>query len=97
MLESRVLLASSKTSRNHGALQNALTTATYLNQQLRQNEEVGLDMSAAVRYESANVLWSQGEMTASIRMLQDLQKDMNPKSQTVHVGKPELLAKLVCC
>ena len=96
-VESRLLLTSSKMSRMHGALQNALTTATYLNQLVLPCEEAGVDISAAVRFESANVLWAQGEMTASIRMLQDLQKSLGSHAQMVHVGKPELLAKLVCC
>ncbi|KAK4696525.1 hypothetical protein P7C71_g1403, partial [Lecanoromycetidae sp. Uapishka_2] len=80
--------------RLHGALQNALTTATYLNQLVKPCEEAGVDISAAVQLESANVLWGQGEMTASIRMLQDLKKSTTSPSQLVRVGKPELLAKL---
>ena len=95
-LESHLLLASSTMSRFHGALQNALTTATYLNQLVKPCEEAGVDISAAVQLESANVLWGQGEMTASIRMLQDLKNSAASDSQFVRVGKPELLAKLVC-
>ena len=95
-VESRVLLSSSHMSRMHGALQNALTTATYLNQLVIPCEEAGIDISAAVQFESANVLWAQGEMTASIRMLQDLRKSLSSHAPSAHVGKPELLAKLVC-
>ena len=84
-------------SRLHGALQNALTTSTYLNQLVIPCEEAGVDISAAVKFESANVLWSQGEMAASIRMLQDLQKSLGSHAQLAHIGRPELLAKLVCC
>ncbi len=94
-VESRLLLASSTMSRFHGALQNALTTATYLNQLVKPCEEAGVDISAAVRLESANVLWGQGEMTASIRMLHDLKRSTASQSQLVRVGKPELLANLV--
>ena len=82
-------------SRHHGALQNALATATYLTQLTKSCEEAGLNITAAVQLESANVLWAQGEMTASIRMLQELQQNYDTKSQYIHVGKPELLAKLV--
>lgn len=95
-VESRSLLASSKMSRLHGALQNALTTSTYLNQLVLPCEEAGVDISAAVKFESANVLWSQGEMAASIRMLQDLQKSLGSHAQLAHIGRPELLAKLAC-
>lgn len=93
--ESHALLASSRMSRRHGALQNALATATYLTHLIEPCKEVGLNISAAVQFESANVLWDQGEMAASIRMLQDLQKNFDAKSQLIHVGMSELLAKLV--
>ena len=94
-IEVRALLASSNMSRHHEALQNTLATATYLNQLIKPCEEVGVNIKAAVQLESANVLWDQGEMTASIRMLQDLQTNLDPSSNFIHVGKPKLLAKLV--
>ncbi len=94
-LETHVLLASSQMSRDHGALQNALTTATYLNQLVEPCRKIGLDIAAAVQFESSRVLWSQGEMTASIRMLQDLRGTRTKERQLDQVGKPELLAKLV--
>ena len=93
--EARVLLASSQMSRDHEALQNALTTATYLNQIVKPCQDAGVDISSAVRFESAHVLWGQGEMTASIRMLQDLQNTPTTKVELVKVGRAELLAKLV--
>lgn len=94
-IEIRALLSGSKMSRHHGALQNALATSTYLTHLVKPCAEVGLDITSAVQLESANVLWGQGEMIASIRMLQDLQPTIESGSQLVHVGKPELLAKLV--
>lgn len=94
-LESQILLASSRMSRVHGALQSALKTATYLTQLVEPCAKVGVDITTAVQYESANVLWAQGEMTASIGMLQDLRNMPASKSQLVDVGKAELLAKLV--
>lgn len=94
--ESNALVASSKMSRLHGALQNALATATYLTQLVDSCEDAGINITAAVQLESANVLWDHGEMTASIRMLQDLLQKFDSKSQLIHVGKSELLAKLVC-
>lgn len=94
-LESHALLASSRMSRRHGALQNALGTAMYLTQLIKPCEDAGINITAAVQLESANVLWAQGEMTASIRMLQELLQNFDSKSQLIHVGKSELLAKLV--
>lgn len=94
-LESHLLLASSHMSRAHGAIQNALSTVTYLTELVKPCKEVGVDISAAVRLASANVLWDQGEMTASIRVLQDLQGLLDSHVQLIEVSKPELLAKLV--
>ena len=94
-LESHILLTSSRMSRTHGAIQNALSTVTYLTELVKPCKEVGVDISTAVRLASANVLWDQGEMTASIRMLQDLQELLDSHNQLVEVSKPELLTKLV--
>lgn len=94
-LESHLLLASSNMSRAHGAIQEALSTVTYLTELVKPCKEVGVDISAVVRLASANVLWDQGEMTASIRMLQDLRGLLDSNAQAVEVSKPELLAKLV--
>lgn len=94
-LESHLLLESSNMSRAHGAIQEALSTVTYLTELVKPCKEVGIDISAVVRLASANVLWDQGEMTASIRMLQDLQGLPDSNAQLIEVSKPELLAKLV--
>ena len=95
LLESQVLLASSKISRKQAALQNALTAVTYLTELEQSCQATGVDISSAVQFESAQVLWEQGEMSTSIRMLQELQSTINPKAQSIHVGKPELLVRLV--
>ncbi|KAL9603048.1 MAG: hypothetical protein Q9219_001412 [cf. Caloplaca sp. 3 TL-2023] len=94
IIEARALLSSSQMSRRHGALQNALAVTTYLNRLVQPCKDLGIDISAGVQLESANVLWDQGEMTASINMLQDLKANMTPGKHAIHVGKPELLAKL---
>ncbi|KAL8703539.1 MAG: hypothetical protein Q9201_003296 [Fulgogasparrea decipioides] len=94
IMESRALLSSTQMSRRHGALQNALAGATYLNRMMQPCKDLGLDISAAVRFESAGVLWDQGEMATSIKMLQDLASSIDTGKHAIHVGKPELLAKL---
>ncbi|KAI4263133.1 MAG: hypothetical protein L6R42_001710 [Xanthoria sp. 1 TBL-2021] len=93
-MEARALLSSSQMSRRHGALQNALAAATYLNQLTQPCKDLGSNISAAVQFESAGVLWDQGEMAASIKMLQDLNSTIDAGKHAIHVGKPELLAKL---
>ena len=95
LLESQVLLASSRISRKQAALQNALTAVTYLTKLEQSCQASGVDISSAVQFESAQVLWEQGEMSTSIRMLQELQSTINPQAQSIHVGKPELLVRLV--
>ncbi|KAL8900186.1 MAG: hypothetical protein Q9207_005812 [Kuettlingeria erythrocarpa] len=93
-MEARALLSSSQMSRRHGALQNALAVTTYLNRLVQPCQASGIDISAAVQFESAAVLWDQGEMAASINMLQELKAHMDGGKHAVHVGKPELLARL---
>lgn len=82
-------------SRRHGALQSSLATATFLGQLVQPCLDLGMNIDAAAQFEGANVLWDQGEMSASIRMLKDLTRGVDLKSQDVHVGRPEILAKLV--
>ena len=94
-MEARALLSSSQMSRRHGALQNALAAATYLNRLTQPSKDLGIDISAAVQFESAGVLWDQGEMAGSIKMLQDLNSTVDTSKLAIRVGKPELLAKLV--
>ena len=94
-LEAQVLLLSSKMSRAHGALQNALTAVTYLSMLISSCQNVGVNITAATHFESAQVLWEQGEMSTSVRMLQQLQSSIGLHEQSMHVGKPEVLAKLV--
>lgn len=82
-------------SRHHGALQSALANATYLSHLVEPCLDLGMKIDAAVRLEGANVLWDQEEMSASIRLLQDILSGKDLASQTIPVSKPELLAKLV--
>ena len=94
-IECRVLLSSCILHRRHGALQSALSTATYLSQMIKPCKEAGLRVDAAVLFEGANVLWDQDELSASIRMLQDIRQGTDLRVQDIEIGKPELLAKLV--
>lgn len=94
-VESQIMLASSKMSRSHGAHQHALARVTHLTQMSRHFEDAGVNIKAAVRFETAQVLWDQGEMSTSIRMLKDLKDELSLKDKSNGVGRPELLAKLV--
>ena len=93
-----MLLASSSISRSHGALQNSLSTTTYLNQLVEPCKSAGINITAAAQFESSHVLWSQGETTASVRLLRDLNHNLRMdllEPQSFPIGKAELLAKLV--
>lgn len=94
-IEVQALLDSTRLSRLHGALQSSLSTATFLSQLVEPCRSLGLKIEAAVKFESSNVLWDQGEMAASVRILQDIIQSSDLVSQDVTVGRPELLAKLV--
>lgn len=94
-LQISALLDTARVSRSHGDLQHSLTTATYLNNLVDLTQALGIRIEAAVQYETARVLWDQGEMSASIRMLKVLDEEIDLRKQTIHVGKPELLARLV--
>ncbi|KAL9584487.1 MAG: hypothetical protein Q9203_004640 [Teloschistes exilis] len=93
-METRALLSSTQMSRRHGALQNALAGATYLNRMIQPCKDLGLDIQAAVQLETAGVLWEEGEMATSIKMLQDLLPTVDIGKHAIRVGKSELLAKL---
>ena len=93
--EVQVLLSSSALSRRHGALQGSLNNAMYLTQLIDPCQNLGLNFDVAIRLEASNVLWDQGEMSSSIHVLQDINQNSDFKSQTIHVGKAEILGKLV--
>jgi ataxia telangiectasia mutated family protein len=94
-VEIKSLLASSAMSRRHGALQNSLATTTDLSQLVKPCNDLGLRVNVAADVEASNVLWDQGEMSASIRMLRDLAHISDLSKQDISVGRPEILAKLV--
>lgn len=93
-VEVQTTLLSSSLSRAHGALQESLTSATYLTSLIGPCQALGLNIEATAHLEAANALWEQGEMTSSIGMLQALEKNTTLKKQTIPVGRSDLLAKI---
>ena len=94
LVEARVALLSSSVNREHGALQESLTTATYVNSLIEPCKALGLEIEAAAGLEIASAMWDQGEIPSSIGVLQELQRMPNLKSQTIPVSKAIILAKL---
>ncbi|KAK4249918.1 Serine/threonine-protein kinase [Corynascus novoguineensis] len=83
LVQIRGMLLSSDIFRFHRAHQETLNL-----------ESLGLSVDAAIKMETANSLWDQGEMITSIRMLQAIDKDSSLKKQTVPVSRPDLLSKI---
>ena len=94
-VEVRCLLSSSERNRRHGALQGSLSSAMYLDQLIEPCAQLGLDFDIAVHSEASNVLWDQGDLSASINVLQDICHQSNFKIQNIPIGKAEVLGKLV--
>lgn len=94
-MEVEALVQSSIISRKHGALQESLSSVTYLTDIVRQCKLAGLDIEATAQHEAASVLWDQGEVETSIGMRKHLIQNANFDSQATDLSLPVLLAKLV--
>ena len=95
LIEFQTNLCSSQLCRTHGALQNSLTVATFLSELAPICGELGLNVEIAAQVEVANALRDQGELSASIRVLRNLENRTDFHKQTVTVTKSEILANLV--
>lgn len=94
IVEVQSSLLSSNLCRTHGALQDSLTVATYLNSIIEPCRQLGVQVEAAVLMEIATALWAQEEITASIGVLRTIDQETSLKKQAIPVGRPSLLAKL---
>ncbi|KFY31090.1 hypothetical protein V493_01402 [Pseudogymnoascus sp. VKM F-4281 (FW-2241)] len=94
LVEAQASLLSSSIHRSHGALQESLTSATYLNSITGSCRDLGLNIEAAAYFEVANAMWDQGEMASSIGTLQELEQLSNLKEQTIPIAKSKILAKI---
>lgn len=96
LLEVKALRESFKTSRDLEGSQEALTSAISLSKLIQPCTTLGLSIENAAKYDMANILWDQGEMTTSIRMLQQLNEQGDLQKQALVVSRAEVLASLVC-
>jgi len=76
-------------------LQASLKSAILLSKLIQPCAQLGLTIDAAATFDLANVLWDQGEMTTSIRMLQQLNGQIELHGQSIPVNRAEVLASLV--
>ncbi|KKK13811.1 hypothetical protein ARAM_005379 [Aspergillus rambellii] len=95
LLEVKVIRQSLEINRNHGISQASLKSAIYLSRLSDQCISLGLSIEGVAKFDLANVLWDQGEMAASIQMLQQLKDRNDLHKQTVPVSRAELLVTLV--
>ncbi|KAL9090337.1 MAG: hypothetical protein Q9165_005371 [Trypethelium subeluteriae] len=93
-IELEALLASSAISREHDAFQDSLSATTHLMNLTDECQKCGIEVGAARTIELANVLWDQGEMMSSIKLLKSLQRESNLGHQDIPVSKASLLAQL---
>ncbi|THC96798.1 hypothetical protein EYZ11_003723 [Aspergillus tanneri] len=94
LLEVKVIRQSLETTRNHGIPQASLKSAVCLSKLAEHCTSLGINIEGATKFDLANVLWDQGEMTASIRMLQQLYDRNDLHKQAVPISRAELLVTL---
>lgn len=95
LLDVRTNLQSSAIFRAHGSLQESLNNVTYLSNILGACEILGLEVTAAVKQEMAQVLWDSDELIPSIRILQSVESSKTLDKQTLPVNRAGVLATLV--
>lgn len=88
-------LYSSRMYRSLDMMQESLSSITYLSQLCKRTQGSGITFDAAVRRETADVLWARGETLGSIKTLQGLSNDPSLDSQSVTIGNASCLADLV--
>ncbi|SMQ47613.1 unnamed protein product [Zymoseptoria tritici ST99CH_3D7] len=92
--EVQALLDQSRLAREHGRLQEALTAVATLSDLVELCTNNNLRVEAAVKLETASVLWDAGEASASVKMLQDVLGMTELGKQTIPVGRAGLRAQL---
>jgi ataxia telangiectasia mutated family protein len=94
-MEVEALQATCAISRKQGFRSEALAAATYMNDLVPVCQEVGLDIEVTAQQEVANILWDQGEVPTSIRVLQHLNQKIGRQQNGDKNAKSTLLATLV--
>ncbi|OKL58313.1 Serine/threonine-protein kinase tel1 [Talaromyces atroroseus] len=94
LFEAKALRESFQVSRDLEGSQEALKSAISLSKLVKPCSELGISIEGAAKFDMANVLWDQGEMTTSIRMLQQLNEQGDLQRQALVVSRAEVLASL---
>ncbi|KAJ5527329.1 hypothetical protein N7513_011488 [Penicillium frequentans] len=94
LLEANVFRQSLDITRKHAVSQASLKSAISLSRLAEPCAQLGMNIDGATKFDLANVLWDQGEMTASIRMLQLLKGQGDLQKQAIPLSRSELLVTL---
>ncbi|KAL1966845.1 hypothetical protein VTN77DRAFT_3810 [Rasamsonia byssochlamydoides] len=94
LLEVKAIRESFKISRDLDGSQESLKSAISLSKLVQPCAALGINIDGAAKFDLANVLWDQGEMTTSIRMLQQLNEKNDLHKQALVVSRAEVLASL---
>lgn len=95
LFEAGALVASCKMARSHSVLQHSLSAATQLSKVVEPCQKAGIEISAVATLQAAKVLWDDGQSKESIGMLKRLGANEDLQEQSMPVGRPKLLARLV--
>ncbi|KAL5362665.1 hypothetical protein BJX96DRAFT_186311 [Aspergillus floccosus] len=94
LLEVKAIRQSLAITRNHGIAQASLKSAVCLSKLSEQCSKLGINVDGAAKFDLANVLWDQAEMTPSIQMLRQLRERNDLHTQAVPISRAELLVTL---
>ncbi|KAF5864789.1 Serine/threonine-protein kinase tel1 [Aspergillus alliaceus] len=94
LLEVKAIRQSLQVTRDQGIQQASLKSAVCLSKLAHQCSSLGINIEGAAKFDLANVLWDQGEMAVSIRMLNQLKDQNDLHKQVVPISRAELLVTL---
>ncbi|KAB8257948.1 Serine/threonine-protein kinase tel1 [Aspergillus pseudonomiae] len=94
LLEVKAIRQSLHITRAQGIQQASLKSAVCLSKLAHHCSTLGINIEGAAKFDLANVLWDQGEMTVSIRMLHHLKDQNDLHKQAVPISRAELLVTL---
>nr|XP_001401277.2 serine/threonine-protein kinase tel1 [Aspergillus niger CBS 513.88] len=83
-----------KTAINISDRDAQLLEVKVIRQSLKVARDHGINIEGAAKFDLANVLWDQGEMAASIQILQQLRERNDLHKQAIPISRAELLVTL---
>lgn len=95
LLQAKVIKESLSIARDHQIPQASLRYAISLSKLAQVCDDLGVNIDGSAKFDLANVLWDQGEMTTSIQMLQQVNDQNDLHKQAIPVSRALLLSSLV--